>query len=271
MHIFPRGMRFSTLEERGEFYSSEFDLRRTKGWLGKRKNTIFAMVVGRHTGIYPQEYSSVKKNAVIIDDYRDLDEVREYLLRYLPEGVYYDRNLYADINACEKCGKSYRDCWGCEGFLGQELAFDLDPENIRCPWHGSIKEKMARGQGLSFCMHEFNAVRRQTLSLYQELAEKFEELRVVYSGRGFHIHVLDKDAARLSRKERRKLAKEFGRKYAIDEWVTAGEMRLIRLPYSLNGIASRICLPLEADEIKGFDPGADRRCLPRFLATSSSP
>ncbi len=270
MHFFPRGMRFSTLEERKKFYSEEFNTKKVAGWFHGRKNTAFAMVVGRHTGIYPQEYAGIKKNAVIIDDYRDLEDVREYLLQYLPEGVYYDRNLYADLRACERCGKNYRDCWDCDGFLGQELAFDLDPENIRCPWHGSIKEKMARGMGLSFCMHEFNAVRRQTLALHKELAEKFEEMRLVYSGRGFHVHVFDESAIKMGRRERRKLAKELGGRYAIDEWVTSGEMRLMRLPYSLNGIASRICLPLKIDELKRFDPRTDRRCLPRFLATSSS-
>jgi DNA primase catalytic subunit len=55
--------------------------------------------------------------------------------------------------------------------------------------------------------------------------------------------------------------KDFG----IDEWVTAGEMRLIRLPYSLHGLVSRIVLPLEKSELEQFDPVSDERCIPKFL------
>jgi DNA primase catalytic subunit len=53
--------------------------------------------------------------------------------------------------------------------------------------------------------------------------------------------------------------------FEIDEWVTAGEMRLIRLPYSLNGLVSRIAVPLEKNEIEKFDPVHDFRCIPAFL------
>lgn len=268
----PRGMRFSSLEDRRSFYAREFSTKKVAKWLGGRQNTVFALIVGRHTGIYPPEYEKIKKNTVVVDNCKDLEDLREYILQYLPEGVYYDRNLYEDINACEKCGKSYRDCWDCEGFLGQELAFDVDPENIRCPWHGSVREKMKRGQGLSFCMHEFNAAKRQALALYRELEKEYEKLKVVYSGRGFHIHVGDERARGMGRKERKKVARKMMMRYAIDEWVTSGEMRLIRLPYSLNGLVSRICLPLKYDEVARFDPRKDKRCRPGFLrAISSAP
>jgi DNA primase catalytic subunit len=70
--------------------------------------------------------------------------------------------------------------------------------------------------------------------------------------------------------ERRRLAKEIQRVYPIDEWVTSGEMRLIRLPYSLHGVVSRVCIPLKVEDLEGFDPRVDRRCLPRFLLTQSS-
>jgi len=37
------------------------------------------------------------------------------------------------------------------------------------------------------------------------------------------------------------------------------------LPYSLNGIVSRIVLPLKKDELESFDAFHDMRCLPHFL------
>jgi DNA primase catalytic subunit len=53
--------------------------------------------------------------------------------------------------------------------------------------------------------------------------------------------------------------------FGIDEWVTAGEMRLIRLPYSLHGLVSRIVVPVEKSELERFDPVSDERCIPKFL------
>jgi DNA primase catalytic subunit len=78
----------------------------------------------------------------------------------------------------------------------------------------------------------------------------------------------------LGAKQRVKIAREVKKQgFAIDEWVTAGEMRLIRLPFSLHGMVSRVVLPLEKSELDRFDPINDERCVPRFLrekATSSS-
>ncbi len=264
---FPKGMRIAKLNERREFYEREFDLSLVSKWLERRDilNTAFAVIIGRHSDVYLPEYEDIKKKAVIIDDHSGLEDVLDYILQYLPEGVYYDRNIYSDIKLCQKCEKGYKDCWDCENFIGQELAFDIDPENVNCPYHGSVEEKMQRGEGLSFCMIEFKRVRKLTLKLYDELRNEFKKIRVVYSGRGFHIHVLDDKAVKLSKDERLEISKAYS-EYAIDEWVTSGEMRLIRLPYSLNSLVSRICLPLELEEISSFDPRKD--AIPSFLLSS---
>jgi DNA primase catalytic subunit len=264
-------MRYSSLEERSRFYQEEFSTERLEEEFRRRPSTVFAVVIGRHTGIYPSQYEKIKSHTVIIDDYRNMSEVRDYLLQYLPEGVYYDRSLYGNtLENCRKCPMRYRDCWKCREFKGQELAFDIDPENINCPYHGNLEEKIRRHQGLSFCMYEFKAARTQTRLLYEELERCYSRVKVVYSGRGFHLIVLDEDAVRMGLAERRRLAKEIQRVYPIDEWVTSGEMRLIRLPYSLHGVVSRVCIPLKVEDLEGFDPRVDRRCLPRFLLTQSS-
>ncbi|MCW4044160.1 MAG: DNA primase, partial [Candidatus Bathyarchaeota archaeon] len=244
-------MRYASLEERREFYTSEFDVNKVVEWFGKRINNVkFAVIIGRHTRIYREKYREDADTTIIIDEYQNLSDVREQILEFLPESAYYDRNAYNTIGHK----------------TGQELAFDLDPENITCPIHGSLADKMRRHQGLSFCALELQLVKEQAIRLYEHLEKQFSKMRIVYSGRGFHIHVFDAEAYALNEAERREIALEVKAKgFGIDEWVTAGEMRLIRLPYSLHGLVSRIAIPIEKSQLEQFDPAADKGCIPKFL------
>ncbi|MEM3745248.1 MAG: hypothetical protein QW323_01980 [Candidatus Bathyarchaeia archaeon] len=53
-YYLPKGMRPSTLEERKQFYSSEFSLDMVKKWFsGWRGKIVFAVIIGRHTRIFP--------------------------------------------------------------------------------------------------------------------------------------------------------------------------------------------------------------------------
>jgi DNA primase catalytic subunit len=247
----PVGMRYSSLEERKQFYTQEFKLQKAFDWFeGGLGNTKFAVIIGRHTKIYLEKYKKDASTTIILDDFKTPEDMREQILEFLPEAVYYDRNIY--------------DSKGNK--VGQELAFDLDPENITCPIHGTLAEKMKRHQGLSFCELEFDMVKHEAMCLYDYLSESYPGLKVVYSGRGFHIHVLDQKAYQLTVNERLDLAKKVKKVgFHIDDWVTSGEFRLIRLPYSLNGLVSRIVLPLKKDELESFDAVHDKRCLPKFL------
>lgn len=196
------------------------------------------------------EYRKDWDTTIIIEEYTDLEDVRLQILDFLPEAVYYDRNIY------DENGEA----------AGQELAFDVDPENINCPIHGTLANKMKRRQGLSFCEIELDLAKQQTLALYEYLKNQFSDLQVVYSGRGFHIHVFDQKACVLSVKERTKIATAVkGKGFSIDAWVTEGEMRLIRLPYSLHAMVSRIAVPLEKKEIEKFNPIQNERCIPRYI------
>jgi len=255
----PEGMRYATLDERRRFYVEEFNVDKLADWLCERLRYIkFAVIIGRHTKVFPEEYREDADTTIIIDEYKNLNDVRDQIVEFQPESAYYDRNIY-DVNGRK---------------VGQELAFDLDPENITCPIHGSLADKMRRGQGLSFCNLELDMVKQQALSLYEYLESEFSPLRVVYSGRGFHIHVFDDATYGFGEKKRRDIARNVKEKgFAVDEWVTSGEMRLIRLPYSLHGMVSRVVLPLEKSELERFDPVYDERCIPRFLrekATTTS-
>jgi len=254
-YYFPKGMRLATLEERLRFYTEEFKLDNVVDWLMERTDKVhFGVIMGRHTKIYPKEYAEDASTTIIIDEYEDMEDVRRQIIEFAPEAVYYDRNVYNE----------------CGNVIGQELAFDLDPENITCPIHGSLEDKMRRNQGLSFCELEFQMVKDETFRLYEYLEKRFSLLKIVYSGRGFHIHVFDHDAYELKMAEREIIAGDVKAKgFHIDKWVTVGDMRLIRLPYTLNGLVSRIVTPLDKMELERFDPISDQRCMPNFLKNLS--
>lgn len=259
----PKGMRYATLKERGAFYRKEFDVEKVEEWFREWNGNArvkFAVIIGRHTKIFPKKYREDASTTIIIDEYESLSDVKAYILEFLPEAVYYDRNVYDRKNR----------------IVGQELAFDLDPENLTCPIHGTLDDKMKRHQGLAFCELELDMVKEETIKLYEELEKRFSKLRAVYSGRGFHIHVFDKEPFAWNIRQRQNLARELKSKgFLIDEWVTTGGMRLIRLPFSLHGMVSRIVFPLNPRGLKRFNPLLDAKCVPKFLKqlafTSSSP
>ena len=243
----------ASLEERRRFYSRFMDYDAAERWMapfpGER---VFALILGRHSGIYPHRYRSLKNVPLLVEDARAVRDLRPYLRKYLPEGVYYDRNAYASVEDARRRHVDYAHAWRDRGFRGQELAFDLDPENLDCPVHGDIEDKMRRHQGLSFCDWEFEETRRQAAELHDALAREWSQLAVVYSGRGFHVHVLDPEAYRLTKGERTRMARRYGQRFALDEWVTSGEMRLIRLPHSLHGMVSRIVVPVPRGDLEAF-------------------
>jgi DNA primase catalytic subunit len=253
----PFGMRPSTLQERELFYT-KFDIKKARDWVGRK--LVYAVVLGRHTNVFPVRYKEDKNIPLIIDNYRSLRDVKSHILNYRPEGVYYDRNYYKDFSKCHT--RNLRTAWNWENFAGQQLAFDLDPENVNCPIHGTLQERLEKGMGLSFCKTAFHIVKDNTFTLYEILQENYSDVRIVFSGRGFHIHVFDRDSKALSQKERGTLARRY-RRYGIDTWVTEGQMRLIRLPYTLNGVSSRIVLPLSPSHLLTFNP--EYEALPDFL------
>jgi DNA primase catalytic subunit len=265
------GLRVSTLDERREFYSKEFCLKSVSSWIGARRGSMkMAMIPGRHSGIVAPAHSEDKDNVVIIDDWRNARDIRRYCLEWLPEGLYYDRNLYRDISQCSECGNRKRTCFGCYNHIGQQLAFDLDPENVDCPIHGHVGDRLARGEGLlSFCMIEFKMIRRQARELALEMKQHYEKVGIVFSGRGFHVIVDDEEAYALTSEERKSIARRVLKRYDIDEWVTIGSSRLMRLPYSLNALVSRKCVPIkEEKELRGFDPRTSSLVIPAFARSA---
>jgi len=259
-------MRIASIEERRRFYSREFSLTKVREWFRDWKSPIvFAAVIGRHTGIAPEKYRRESGQTIVIDEYENLSEIKSYLIDFRPESAYYDRNTYKDWDQARRfrndpaqLGRSF----------GQELVFDVDPENFTCPIHGTLEEKMRKHQGLSFCRLEFQLAQQQTVQLIEILSRRFSNIGLVYSGRGFHVHIMDEEIVFWNREKRLTLVRSLAKKkgFDMDEWVPAGGMRLIRLPYSLNGLVSRIAIPLAKNECGVFDPITDERTIPKFLS-----
>lgn len=241
--------RVSSLEERKEFYAKEFNSKKCISWF-KIKPQLLAVDLGTETGIIKDK----KKINRIINFKADFKNLREKLVNYMPEDIYYDRNLYRDVNLVLR-KLNFRKVIDTKNWLGQELAFDVDADNIEC--------KCKKG-GLRFCVNCLEKAKKECIRLYDRLNKEFNFLRITYSGRGYHLHVDDKEAFKMSVKERRKLNNKL-KKFPIDPWVSAGRIRLIRLPYSLNSLVSRIVIPLNIKELNKFDPLKDRRAIPKFL------
>ncbi len=134
-------MRPSSLDERLSIYTHEFDVSSVSRWIGERGRSMkFAMIPGRHTGIVTPAHAKDKDNVAIIDTWTKVADIREFAIEYLPEGLYYDRNRYSDVRVCAECHEKKPRCDKCYNYDGQQLAFDLDPENIDCPYHGRYSE-----------------------------------------------------------------------------------------------------------------------------------
>ncbi len=80
-YFLPVGMRYSTLEERRQFYSQEFNLDKVAEWFGNQNGKInFAVIIGRHTQIYPEKYKEDASTTIIIDEYSSLQDMKEQIL-----------------------------------------------------------------------------------------------------------------------------------------------------------------------------------------------
>lgn len=247
---FPESFRPASLDERFNFYNREVRIDKAINWLLKFSpfQMSITLDLGEESGIIK---APIDKNNIFIRlGPVSHNELKDLFLEYLPEDVYYDRTLYLNSIECHDCQKrSKYDCVDCKNAAGQELVFDIDPENFNCP----NCDRAVKNRQFSFCMMCFNAGREATICLYEILKKQFSHLQIVFTGRGFHIHVLDKEAFFLSSKERRELTSAIRKiGIGIDSFVPIGQMYLVRLPYTLNGLVSRVVTPLTLDNMRIF-------------------
>ena len=72
-YYLPIGMRYATLDERKQFYAQEFSPQKAAEWFKDGFGNIkFAVIIGRHTKIFPEKYKEDALTTIIIDDYENL-------------------------------------------------------------------------------------------------------------------------------------------------------------------------------------------------------
>src|SRR2546430_16479745 len=82
-------MRPATVQERYEFYHQEFRTNLVRDWFrGWTTPIVFAVVIGRHTEIFPVEYRRERSRTILIDEYEGLRDLRQYCMEFRPESVF---------------------------------------------------------------------------------------------------------------------------------------------------------------------------------------
>ena len=248
--------KISSLQDREAFYTGEFDIEKGEEWFEKHPPApqLFALDAGTETKIAkdPEKINQI----INLDSGISFEKLKEKLIHYLPEDAYYDRNRYKEPQKALAMIQK-KDYFNNPNFLGQELAFDMDSDNLKC-------EQCRNKKFIDFCLNCFNNLKKKVPEAYGLLKEEFKQVEIIYSGRGFHFHIFDKKAYALSLEER-EACNERLKGYFMDPWVSRGRIRLIRLPYSLNALVSRIVTPLTLKEVEILDISADERVIPEFL------
>ncbi|MCD6525235.1 MAG: DNA primase catalytic subunit PriS [Thermococcus sp.] len=166
-----------TPEERKLYYQKEWSADRIPDFIVETlENREFGF---DHTGEGPSD----RKN-----EFSDVRDLEDYIKTTAPYAVFSSVALY------EKPAEM-------EGWLGAELVFDIDAKDLplrRC------LERHPSGQVCPLCLEDAKELARDTLTVLKE-DFGFEEIHVVYSGRGYHIRVLDEWALDLDAKAREKI------------------------------------------------------------------
>jgi len=251
---FPYGLRPARVEERRQFYESEFNFKQAMRWLQLSEDSLADLYVdvGTETTRYRPMFSHYLDKLVHIK-YKGEDGLKRKLIKYRPEDVYYQRT-YAATEADKK----------------EELAFDLDPRGLtggchRCKTRAEMLNGNKRLKTLTFCKECFKEVTQHCLKLYQFLDRHFQQVTAVFSGRGYHLHVRDREGFELNERDRKELAKRLVKEYPIDPQVTAGDKDLMRLPGSLNGTVGRKAVTVSQQELQDAEQ-VIRKSEPLFLA-----
>lgn len=248
--------RAASLEEREDFYRNEFDESKLK--LMGFKPQFYALDLGSKTGI--SKFPEKKAQLLVLPPDISAPELKKRLVHYLPESAYYDRNIYADAKKFFQ-KRNFKRFWEDENYIGQQLCFDVDAENIDNVDHSNKKEYTG----------VIRQAAKESLKVAKVLREKhgFSKISFVYSGRGFHVKVNDKGSERLSFRERTAINDTL-KGLPIDRWVSGGHSKLMRLPFSLHGVVSRTVTQLKESELEDFDASSDKRVIPGFLKQQSS-
>ncbi len=164
-----------TKKERLLYYKREWNSKKLPNFLVKTlENREFGF---DHTGEGPND----RKN--VFHDVRDLED---YVRATAPYAMFSSVALYEEPREMA-------------GWMGAELVFDIDAKDLplrRCSHeHGKV---------CPICLEDAKELARDTLIVLRE-DFGFENIHAVYSGRGYHIRVLDDWALQLDGKAREKI------------------------------------------------------------------
>jgi DNA primase catalytic subunit len=218
---------------------------------------ILAVDIGSKTKI--NKFPEKKVLLIMLPPGLTPEEIKNKFIHYLPEGAYYDRNIYKNaVEFYER--KNFMKFWTDENYAGQEFCFDVDAENI----------SKASPENTEEYTKVLKEAAQKSLELAEALRQQhgFNRISFVYSGRGFHVKIHDKDTETFSFKERTAINDTVDQ-FPIDRWVSGGHSKLMRLPFSLHGVVSRIATILRESEMDSFDPSTDERVIPKFLKEQS--
>lgn len=258
---FPYNLQPLRVEERREFYETEFSTEQAMNWLQIEKNN-FADVyidVGSETTRYRPMFSDYLNKLVHVT-YSGEEMLQRKLIKYRPEDVYYQRTYRSRP-------QSQNNQQGTD--KREELAFDLDPKGAaggcpKCKTRASKLNGNKRLKAILFCRDCFEEVTEHCLNLHKFLTRHFHQVKAVFSGRGYHLHVRDREGLQLEQEDRQELANKLVEEFPIDPEVTAGSKNLIRLPGSLNGVVGKKVVFVSQKELE--DPEAIiRKSQPRSL------
>ena len=185
----------------------------------------------------------------IEDRVKDVETLRRWLLRFVPEHAYFTTSRWLDpqrLGPRELRRRKAGYPIAHNVFLGQELYFDLDvPDDLDA----------AKGHAL----HLWDFLR----------AEGLRDLRLVYSGnKGFHVHAYDFEAKFLPHlpedPRHREAATQAARAdlvtrivrsgIGIDVDVTMDPRRILRLPGTVHGTTFNICEFVDPAGLERFRP-----------------
>lgn len=241
---FPDGLAPPTVEQRAAFYREELTPETVRPVIERMDHPDIVVDVGIDTTRYRPRYRDRAKDGemIRISEYDGAAGLVEKLVEYAPEDVYYDRTVYGDAG---------QDNVVWQRPTGLEMVFDLDPELAGVKQgdrlRGHIEDSL--GSQYSFTEACYEETAAKTRACWQTLDRHFDRIETYFSGRGFHIHVLDQEAAEMEELERQELVDRMVKKFPIDAKVTAGEKEIIRLPGSLHGLTGRTVVPVTQREL----------------------
>ena len=164
-----------TKEERKIYYLKEWNVKKIPPFITKTlENREFGF---DHTGEGPNDRKNV---------FHHIKDLEDYVKITAPYSIYSSVALYEEPK-------------NMEGWLGAELVFDIDAKDLplkRC--------NHETGKVCPICLDDAKELAKDTLLILRE-DFGFENIHLIYSGRGYHIRVLDDWALGLDSKAREKI------------------------------------------------------------------